>query len=128
MTILNIFNCHQADAIRTSPKLDSLEINSCSLTAKHMQTLGAALMQSPVPPLTKLKLDHNRSLGVDGAKHVVRALCLLPTLRDLSYADCGAAGEAGAERFAIFVKSSKFCKLECVAPLNMFLSKSEFLF
>jgi Ran GTPase-activating protein (RanGAP) involved in mRNA processing and transport len=85
-----------------------------------MQTLSVSLTQQPAPPLVKLKLDHNRSLGVDGAKHLVRALCMLPTLRDLSFADCS-AGESGAERFAMFVKSAKFCKLEYAKIVNLLL-------
>ncbi len=77
-----------------------------------MAPLTAALARAPVPPLARLRVDGNRGLGADGVAAIARALCLLPlTMRALHASDC-AAGEAGAERLALYVRSPRFCRLD----------------
>jgi hypothetical protein len=111
-------------AIRSSPKLHTLELIECGLSATNIEPLSDALLSAPVPPLVSLRVDGNVNLGGEGIQLLVRALCLLPaTLRSFHAANCG-FGETGAERLAMYIKS-RFCKLEYESS-SIFLLNSVF--
>ena len=103
-----------SEAIRSCPKLGALELIECGLSARTVAALPNALLRTPVPPLARLRLDGNTQLGAEGCALIMRALCLMPTtLRELYASNCG-AGEEGAERLALFVRS-RFCRLETLS-------------